>query len=83
MIEEVKRKLYWTFADHKVKGNDWYDRYRKDEYKAGVKEGWADEEDYLWDSDKCPGKDGSFKRSNCPKPPNCKNEIKKRRMGHT
>ena len=36
----------------------------------------GDRIDYLRNDDVCPGDDGTFKKSNCPKPPKCDGRTK-------
>lgn len=81
LIDSVKRKLDWVFKNYVVDGNQWYYGYRDSEYEEGLKNPSDDENDYLWDTDKCPGEDGSYSRSNCPDPPNCTATIRNPEFG--
>mmetsp|Transcript_5085 Transcript_5085/g.7490 ORF Transcript_5085/g.7490 Transcript_5085/m.7490 type:complete len:204 (+) Transcript_5085:253-864(+) len=69
------RKLDWIWApDFTVIGNnDFYD-YRSEQWwnDARITGGATDPEDFLRDTDKCFNPyDGTFKRKNCPSPPDC------------
>jgi len=75
LVESVQRKLDWVFTNYIVKGDKWYYDYWEWEYDEGLEDPSSEGADSLMGYDICPGKDGSFKLSNCPTPPKCNEEV--------
>eukprot|EP00592_Proboscia_alata_P006509 CAMPEP_0194357336 /NCGR_PEP_ID=MMETSP0174-20130528/4830_1 /TAXON_ID=216777 /ORGANISM="Proboscia alata, Strain PI-D3" /LENGTH=307 /DNA_ID=CAMNT_0039127309 /DNA_START=113 /DNA_END=1036 /DNA_ORIENTATION=+ len=67
-----QRLLKWIFIEKTINNDEWYSEYSDDEVREYKKQDKGDEADELQSHDVCP-KNNSYKRSNCPNPPSCKN----------